>query len=258
MSGPALLLETRGLTKDFRGFTAVKSVDLRINAGSVHALVGPNGAGKTTLFNCLCGTDRADKGEVSFDATDITGWRPDRVASRGIGRTFQQSLIFEEMSLLENVMVGRRAARRTGLISDAFSLPASRLAEKDASEKAFDVLRFIGIEERAGESAGNLPQGDRHLLEIARALAGEPMLLLLDEPAAGLNSAETEGLCSLIRRIRDDGVTVLLVEHDMRLVQEISDEVVVLDTGRKIAEGPPRLILEDDAVIAAYLGSDES
>lgn len=244
------------ICKTFGGLTAVNEVSFSVSAGQIKALIGPNGAGKTTIFNILCGIDAPETGRVFFKDKEITGKKPFHISSLGIGRTFQHSLLFDELSLVENVMVGCHAINHSTLIGHLFGLPKVWREERDIIAKSMDILRIFGLEERAFERAKNLPHGERHLLEIARALATEPELLLLDEPAAGLNLRETHDLGKLIKKIRDSGITVLLVEHDMRLVVEISDEVVVLDYGKKIAEGSPRLIMEDENVIAAYLGGE--
>ena len=187
---------------------------------------------------------------------ELTGKAPHTVCRMGVARTFQHSLVFDDMTLVENVLVGRHSRTRAGIVSAALTLPRHRSEEREALKAAHEVLRRVGLDDRADEQAGNMPMGERHLLEIARALAAEPRLLLLDEPAAGLNDEETARLADTVRRIRADGVTVLLVEHDMTFVMDVSDEVVVLDYGRKIAEGPPLMILENEEVIKAYLGEE--
>ncbi|MDP2232538.1 MAG: ABC transporter ATP-binding protein [Actinomycetota bacterium] len=252
------LLQVRGITRRFGGLTAVDSVSFDVHEGSIKAVIGPNGAGKSTLFNVLTAFDRADEGEVLFGGQSVTGLRPHQIVRSGIARTFQNTQLFEEMSAIENVMAGSHAVTRTGFFSAALRLPWTVREEADVAEEAGRLLRLVGLGDWSGSPAADLPHGLRRLLEIARALATRPRLLLLDEPAAGLNSAETAALAQALYRIRDRGVTVVVVEHDMGLVMEVSDEIVVLDRGRKIAEGPPRLIQKDPVVIAAYLGEEDA
>ncbi|GAB4246309.1 MAG: ABC transporter ATP-binding protein [Thermoleophilia bacterium] len=251
---PILSVDT--VSKRFGGLDALKDVSFSLHEGQIKALIGPNGAGKTTLFNLISGMDRPTSGHIRFAGKDLGRLAPHHASRLGIGRTFQHSKVFDDMSVLDNVKVGRHAKTRAGLLSAFFTLPRHRRDERAITEDALRALRRVGLEERAAEPAGGLPMGERHLLEIARALASEPRVLLLDEPAAGLNNEETDRLADSVRRIRDEGVTVLLVEHDMGFVMNISDEVVVLDYGRKIAEGPPLMIQNDEDVIRAYLGED--
>lgn len=250
------LLSVNDVTKRFGGLTAVDDVSFEVHEGTIKALIGPNGAGKSTLFNSITGFDQPDCGSVLFDGVEIAHATPRNVVRAGMARTFQNTQLFDGMTARENVMVGSQAHQRTGFASAALRLPIARAEERAASEEAGRLLRMIGIDEWAHTQASDLPAGMRRLVEIARALATRPRLLLLDEPAAGLNNTETHELVEALYRIRDSGITVLVVEHDMGLVMEVSDEIVVLDRGRKIAEGPPRLIQKDPVVIAAYLGEE--
>lgn len=248
------LLEVKSLTKRFGGLTAVNELTFRIDAGQIKAIIGPNGAGKTTVFNLLTGMDAPTEGSVTFEGKDITKRRPHQIAGLGIARTFQNTQIFGNMTVIENVKVGRHTRTRTELVGAMLGLRAARREDAESEEKSYSLLRFVGLERKALTPADDLPQGERRLLEIARALATEPKLILLDEPAAGLNNSETDRLAEMIYKIRDLDITVLLVEHDMGLVMEVSDDVVVLNYGRKIAEGPPLLIRQDEQVVQAYLG----
>jgi branched-chain amino acid transport system ATP-binding protein len=250
------LLKVRGLSRVFGGLTALDGVSFDVFSGSIKAVIGPNGAGKSTLFNCVTGFDRASAGTVEFDGNDVARTRPHALVRAGMARTFQNTQLFEEVSALENVMTGAFAVTRTGMFSSALRLPWALDEERLAREEAMRLLRLVGLEEHAHANASDLPHGRRRLLEIARALATKPCLLLLDEPAAGLNATETAELAQALYRIRDAGATIVVVEHDMGLVMEVSDEIVVLDRGRKIAEGPPRLIQKDSAVVEAYLGEE--
>ncbi len=253
-----ILLETRSLHRSFGGVHAVKDVSFGVPAGAIKAVIGPNGAGKTTLFNLIAGTLAPQRGEVVFQGKPITGRKPHAVAALGIARTFQTTKLFPHMTVLENVMVGRHTRTRSGFLAGMLNLPGTWREHRQTEEKARALLDDLGLSAHAGETAGNLPFGRQRLVEFARALATEPALLLLDEPAAGLNIYETQELSKLILKIRATGVTCLVVEHDMSLVMNISDEVVVLDQGQKIAEGPPAAIQRHPEVIRVYLGDDHA
>ena len=254
---PPALLEARGLSKEFGGVMAVNGVDFAVRDGQIVALIGPNGAGKTTIFNVITGVFPPSRGSVCFRGQCLGGLRPHAIAALGIGRTFQAVQLFGEMTVLENVMVGRHAKSRAGILASALHTPSMRREERAIREQSLALLDTVGLGEKADQAAANLPYGEQRLTEIARALALEPVILLLDEPGAGLNRQEKARLAALIRRLRDRGITIFLVDHHMDLVMEISDEVLVLNYGEKIAEGPPGEVQRHPGVIAAYLGEGE-
>ena len=247
-----LAVEDLGIA--FGGVKAVDGVAFAVSGGEVLSIIGPNGAGKTTLFNLVSGIYRASRGRVALLGDDVTGTTPEALAARGLSRTFQNLQIFARMSAVENVMVGRHLREHTGILADLFGLPSVTRQNRATRAAAMDRLEAVGLVADADRPAGALPYGALKRLEIARALASEPKVLLLDEPAAGCNAVETQEIERLVRRIADMGVAVVLVEHDMKLVMRISDRVLVLDRGRPLAEGPPQVVRENPAVIEAYLG----
>jgi branched-chain amino acid transport system ATP-binding protein len=252
------LLEVKGLCKRFGGLQAVGNVSFTVAPGSIKALIGPNGAGKTTLFNLIFGSLLPDSGQVWFAGKQTDGCKPHQVAAAGMARTFQHIRLFPKMSALENIAVGRHLHSRAGFLAGMLGLPWTRREQRSVREKSLEIMRFLGVAELADVEATSLAYGQQRIVELARALACEPKLLLLDEPAAGLNMRETSEMAKLIARIRDTGVTVLLVEHDMTLVMNISDEVLVLSYGEKIADDRPLAIQKHPEVIKVYLGEDDA
>jgi branched-chain amino acid transport system ATP-binding protein len=252
------ILTLEGVTRRFGGLIAVDDVNLEVAAGGVTAVIGPNGAGKTTLFNLVSGFQTPDAGRVLFAGDDITGRPPEAIAAAGLVRTFQLVQLFQNLSVLENIQVGCHLHTEGGVWSALLRSRRARAAEQEVEAKARELLAFVGLDAAAETEASVLPYGQQRLLEIARSLAARPRLLLLDEPAAGLSVDETKRLSGVIRDIAARGTTVLLIEHDMKLVMNTADRIAVLDFGRKIAEGPPAAVRENPAVVAAYLGGAHS
>ena len=249
------LLEIANITKTFGGLKAISDVTFSLEKGRIVSIIGPNGAGKTTFFNTLTGIYKPDSGTIKFNGKSLVGLRPDQIAACGIARTFQNIRLFPDMSVIENILVGMHIHLKQSALQTLLHLPGFKKEEKEAEKKAARLMEYVGLKRVENELAKNLPYGAQRRLEIARALAADPQLLLLDEPAAGMNPQETEDVTQLFRNIRTDlGITILLIEHDMRVVMNISEDICVMDYGEKIAQGPPAEIRNNTRVIEAYLG----
>lgn len=262
MGDSPVILSVEGLKKNFGGIQAVDNMDLGVKQGEIVALIGPNGAGKTTFFNCLTGIYSPSSGDIFLTdpkngkKTRLNGRKPNKITEIGMARTFQNIRLFPSMSVLENVMIGRHCRTKALIFGAIFRGPATRREEAEIVESSYRLLKKVGLQRQVNEQAKNLSYGEQRRLEIARALATEPLLLLLDEPAAGMNPKETERLVSLIRQICQEGHSILLIEHDMKLVMSLSDRIFVMDYGKKIAQGTPEEVRSNPAVIKAYLGED--
>ncbi|MDW7771709.1 MAG: ABC transporter ATP-binding protein [Desulfobulbaceae bacterium] len=260
-AGETPLLEIRGLSIDFGGIKALDHLDLQVRQGEIAALIGPNGAGKTTFFNCLTGLYKPTAGDLLLTPPGkktkrLNGLKPNRITKQGLARTFQNIRLFPNMTVLENVMIGHHCRTKAKVLGAVFRGPATRREEKEIVRQSYATIKKMGLAPMVNEFARNLPYGAQRRLEIARALATDPLILLLDEPAAGMNPMETRKLDDLICRIRDEGLTILLIEHDMKLVMSLSDHIFVMDYGKKIAEGTPEQVRSNPDVIKAYLGGD--
>jgi branched-chain amino acid transport system ATP-binding protein len=257
---PDAILTAAGVTKIFGGLVAVESVDFKIPRGGIVSIIGPNGAGKTTFFNMLTGLYKPNGGRIEFEGTDITGDRPDIITKLGVARTFQNIRLFGTMSALENVMVGQHARMKSGLFGSIIRPPWTRREEVAVREKAEETLDYVGLRAALiNQMSANLSYGDQRRIEIARALASDPKLLLLDEPTAGMNPEESARLTAFMRQLRDErSLTILLIEHDMKVVMGVSEQITVLDHGEKIAEGSPQDVRNNERVVEAYLGSREA
>jgi branched-chain amino acid transport system ATP-binding protein len=249
------ILETRGVTKRFGGLSAVDNVSIQVPEGSIYAIIGPNGAGKTTLYNCITGFYPSDEGDMLFQGKSLVGLSPDRITNKGISRTYQNIRLFPAMTALENILVGAHPRLKSNIIDALLHTPRQRAEEKEALQKAQELLNFVDLRGKGDLLARNLPYGEQRRLEMARALANEPKIILLDEPTAGMNPNESQTMMRFIEKLRDDlGITILLIEHDMKVVMGISEFIYVLDFGQLIAQGSPEEIQKNPQVIESYLG----
>ncbi len=253
-----IILQTVGATMSFGGLLAVNNVSMDVEKGSIHGLIGPNGAGKSTLFNMISGIYTPTSGTIIFNNEDITKLRSYQVTKKGIARTFQNILLFDALSALDNVMIGRHCRVKSNLAKDILRVPSTRREEALAREKAIEILDFLGLKDDMNKPAASFSYGRKRILEIGRALASEPLVLMLDEPAAGMNSAESKELIETISKVRDMGITVILVEHNMHVVMEICEKITVLDHGEHVMTGLPKEVRENPRVIEAYLGKEEA